>query len=338
MPHPGHSSTPGTHRSHALVTGGAGFIGSHLVEVLLARGTRITIIDDLSTGQRSNLDRAHEARLIHADVRDGLAELRDEGACFDEVYHLAAAVGVQLVLDDPAAAIEINVGRTSDVLHYALEHDQPPRVLIASSSEAYGKGAKTPFHEDDDVVFGPTSVARWSYGYSKALDEFLAIALHRSKGLPAVVTRFFNTVGPRQRGSYGMVLPRFVQAALENKPLRVFGDGSQSRCFCDVRDVAAALPTLLGNQDATGRVFNIGSDREISILGLAKLVIEVLSSRSTIELIPFEQAFGPGFEDLPRRVPDLSRLQEIIGFEPTIGLEQTVADVAEYCAAGGLAT
>lgn len=335
MPHPGPSPTPGTQRSHALVTGGAGFIGSHLVEVLLDRGTHVTIVDDLSTGREENLAHASDARFLHADVRDGLAELRREHARFDEIYHLAAAVGVQLVLDDPAAAIEVNVGRTSDVLHYALEHNHTPRVLIASSSEAYGKGAKTPFHEDDDVLFGPTSIARWSYGYSKALDEFLALALHRSKDLPAVVARFFNTVGPRQRGSYGMVLPRFVQAALDGKPLRVFGDGSQSRCFCDVRDVARSLPTLLGNPQATGRVFNVGSDREISILGLAQLVIEVLSSRSSIEFVPFEQAFGPGFEDLPRRVPDLSRLQELIRFDPAIPLEQTIADIAEYAWAGG---
>ncbi len=327
----------GANRRHSLVTGGAGFIGSHLVERLLARGDRVTIVDDLSTGQRDNLEACAQARFIEADVKDALPSLAAERETFDEIYHLAAAVGVQLVLDDPAAAIEVNVGRTSEVLRYALDQHKPPHVLIASSSEAYGKGTRTPFHEDDDVVFGPTSVARWSYGYSKALDEFLAISLHRSKGLPAVVARFFNTVGPRQLGSYGMVLPRFVQAAIASEPLRVFGDGSQSRCFCDVRDVAGALPKLIATPTAPGRVFNVGSDREISILELAKLVIRVTASSSEIETVSFERAFGPGFEDLPRRVPDLTRLREAIDFAPTISLEQTVADVAQFCAAGGIA-
>jgi UDP-glucose 4-epimerase len=324
---------PDGNTSHALVTGGAGFIGSHLVESLIARGDCVTVIDDLSTGQRSNLH--PEARFIHQDVRDGLAVLTREKTEIHEIYHLAAAVGVQLVLDDPVAAIEVNVGRTSDVLRFAQELSHTPRVLIASSSEVYGKGARTPFHEDDDVVFGPTSIARWSYGYSKALDEFLAISLHAQRGLPTVVARFFNTVGPRQIGVYGMVLPRFVQAALEGKPLRVFGDGSQTRCFCDVRDVSAALPHLLACDQALGRVFNIGSDREISILELANLVIEVTGSTSTIEQISFEKAFGPGFEDLPRRVPDLGRIRQAIGFEPTWTLEQTIMDVVEYCSAGG---
>jgi len=329
--------TTGTANSrHALVTGGAGFIGSHLVESLLAQGQRVTVIDDLSTGRRENLAYAQQASFIHADVRDGLSQLKSEGVDFDEIYHLAAAVGVQLVLDDPAAAIEVNVGRTSDVLHFALGQPQPPRVLIASSSEVYGKGSRTPFHEEDDVVFGPTSVARWSYGYSKALDEFLAVALHKRHGLPVVVTRFFNTVGPRQVGSYGMVLPRFVEAATTGKPLSVFGDGLQSRCFCDVRDVANALPRLLTTPAATGRIFNIGSDREISILDLARLVIQVTGSQSTIQQISFEQAFGTGFEDLPRRVPDLTRIREVIGFEPTIALEQTIADIAEYAWPGGV--
>ncbi len=327
----------GANRRHSLVTGGAGFIGSHLVERLLARGDRVTIVDDLSTGPRDNLESCAQARFIEADVRDALPVLKAERETFDEIYHLAAAVGVQLVLDDPAAAIEVNVGRTSDVLRFAIDQPNAPRVLIASSSEAYGKGARTPFHEDDDVVFGPTSIARWSYGYSKALDEFLAIALHQSKDLHAVVARFFNTVGPRQIGSYGMVLPRFVQAAIAGEPLRVFGDGSQSRCFCDVRDVASALPSLIAAPGAAGRVFNVGSDREISILELAELVIRVTESKSKIETVSFEQAFGPGFEDLPRRVPDLGRLREAIGFAPSISLEQTVADVAQCCAAGGLA-
>lgn len=335
MPESG-AQPSGDRARRSLVTGGAGFIGSHLTERLLARGDDVTVVDDLSTGRRDNLGSSPGATFIHADIRDAIPTLSGEHEPFDEVYHLAAAVGVQLVLDDPAAAIEVNVGRTSDVLRFCLQQPNPPRVLIASSSEAYGKGARTPFHEDDDVVFGPTSIARWSYGYSKALDEFLAIALYESKGLPAVVARFFNTVGPRQVGSYGMVLPRFVQAAIAGEPLRVFGDGSQSRCFCDVRDVAGVLPVLTSRDEAIGRVFNIGSDREISILELAKLVIEVTGSDSTIEIISFEDAFGAGFEDLPRRVPDLTRLRQATGFSPSISLEQTVADVAEYCSAGGM--
>ncbi len=320
-------------RRHTLVTGGSGFIGSHLVERLVARGDSVIVVDDLSTGSRANLAACPDVRLLAMDVAEALPILREENLCFDEVYHLAAAVGVKLVVDDPAAAIEVNVGRTAEVLRYALEHDSPPTVLIASSSEAYGKGTRTPFSEDDDVVFGPTSISRWSYGYSKALDEFLAISLNASHGLPAVVARFFNTVGPRQVGAYGMVLPRFVQAALRGEPLTVFGDGQQSRCFCDVRDVADALPRLLGHESAVGRVFNIGSDREISIEQLAELVIEVTQSSSRIEHVSFEDAFGAGFEDLPRRVPNLSRIRQAIDFAPKIPLERTIADIAEQIGA-----
>ena len=312
-----------------LVTGGAGFIGSHLVERLLGRGDAVTVIDDLSTGNRGNLPEHERLRVIEAGLSDGLTQLKAGEAGFDEVYHLAAAVGVQLVMDKPGMAIKTNVLETIALLEFATESAKRPAVLIASSSEVYGKGARSPFAEEDDVVYGPTTIARWSYGMSKALDEHLALAHHRASGLPVVVTRFFNTVGPRQVGSYGMVLPRFVSAALAGDPLIVHGSGEQTRCFCDVRDVAAALPRLLAEPACRGRVFNLGSDHEITIRYLAETVIETLDSPSVIRSIPYEDAFPEGFEDLPRRRPDLTRVREAIGFAPSIPLEQTILDIAE---------
>lgn len=311
-----------------LITGGAGFIGSHLAEHLLSRGDAVTVIDDLSTGNSANLPRHAALRLIDADVSEGVAALRREGARFDEIYHLAAAVGVQLVMDDPKAAIRTNIVGAIDLLDFAAEQDPQPSTLIASSSEVYGKGSRSPFAEDDDVVYGPTTIARWSYGMSKALDEHLALAHHRASGLPVVVTRFFNTVGPRQVGSYGMVLPRFVAAALANRPLVIHGTGGQTRCFCDVRDVVAVLPRLLAEPACRGRVFNVGSDTEITIRQLAERVVAALGSRSELRTMPYEEAFPEGFEDLPRRRPDLSRLRDAVGFEPKIPLEQTIRDVA----------
>ena len=327
------------------MTGGAGFIGSHLVDVLAAQGALVTVIDNLSTGRRSNLAHHLEAeghdahgrplrdrvRFIEADLGKAL-DAFGEGEVFDEIYHLAAAVGVRLVVSDPIGSIHTNVAQTETLLRFAdARHaaGHPCTVLIASSSEVYGKGSKVPFHEDDDVVYGSTSIVRWSYACSKAIDEHLALAYHTSRKLPVVITRFFNTVGPRQVGDYGMVLPRFVNAAKADKTLEVHGDGTQSRCFCDVRDVARILPTLMRTPECLGRVFNVGSDQSISIRDLAQLVIKSLGSRSEIRTVPYKDAFGPGFEDLMVRRPDLTRIKKAVGFAPTISLQQTILDLAD---------
>lgn len=320
-------------RGQALVTGGAGFIGSHLVGVLLDAGRDVTVVDDLSTGRRENLVAHDAARVIEADLATALPGLRAEE--FEEVYHLAAAVGVERIMHDPVAAIETNVGQTDGLLRWAAAAgERSPIVQIASSSEVYGKGSSDPFHEDDDVVYGPTTVARWSYGCSKAIDEFLALGYARRDGLRVVVTRFFNTVGPRQTGRYGMVLPRFVRAALAGDVLHVYGDGRQSRCFCDVRDVARALPRLLAEPSCHGRIFNVGSDREISVRGLAELVLHTLGREAPIRHVEYDQAYGPGFEDLRRRRPDLSRIRSAIGFSPAISLERTIEDIAAWMSQG----
>lgn len=318
------AASPSTRRS--LITGGAGFIGSHLVEHLLRRGDEITVIDNFSTGRRGNLEHLTGAamRVIDGTVSDSLGSL-DPGE-FSEIYHLAAAVGVRLVLERPIETIETNVHETSSILRFASARSTP--ILIASTSEVYGKGTKTPFAEDDDVTYGPTIFSRWSYACSKAIDEYLALAWHREQGLPVVIARFFNTVGPRQVGEYGMVLPRFIAAALEGRPLEVHGDGRQSRCFCDVRDVAPALPRLLSASACHGRIFNIGRDSSVEILELARLVKDVLGSESPIVMVPYEEAFAEGFDDLRRRQPDLTRIRAAIGFDPSIPMEQTIRDVA----------
>lgn len=325
-------SKPVTKESgHALVTGGAGFIGSHLVELLLAQGYKITIIDNLSTGRLKNLDAVIDSvQFIHADLDAGLEQLQDQNNAadpFTEIYHLAAAVGVDLVLDDPINSIKTNIHQTDALFDYAIKNGSPP-TLIASSSEVYGKPGTSVFSEDDDLLFGPTTITRWSYAHAKAIDEHLAIAYWHQHQLPTVVCRFFNTVGPRQIGRYGMVLPRFVQAAINNESLRVFGDGTQSRCFCDGRDVIAALPKMIRNQECFGRVFNIGSDHPISINDLAQNVIDTLGSTSTIEYVPYCDAYPAGFEDLRHRKPDLDRIRQAVGFEPKFKLEQTIQDLA----------
>ncbi|MBX3359626.1 MAG: GDP-mannose 4,6-dehydratase [Phycisphaeraceae bacterium] len=325
-----------------LVTGGAGFIGSHLTEALLARGDHVTVIDDLSTGRRENLPRSLPAglRFIEADLAAALQGFSN-GETFDEIYHLAAAVGVRLIVDEPIKSIETNVFQTSALLQFALSHGPagaPAPTLIASSSEVYGKSERSPFHEDDDVVYGATTKTRWSYACSKAIDEYLALAHHARHGLGAVVVRFFNTVGPRQVGSYGMVLPNFVASAIRGEPLTIHGDGHQTRCFCDVRDVAGALPRLVGNRGCHGRVLNLGSDAPISMNRLADLVIHTLGSSSHTVHVPYEIAYSPGFEDLRQRRPDLTRLREAIGFAPTRTLEQTIVDIAHtlgWLPAGG---
>ncbi|MEQ8769654.1 MAG: NAD-dependent epimerase/dehydratase family protein [Phycisphaerales bacterium] len=332
-PHPPRGIPPGGGR--ALVTGGAGFIGSHLVERLVARGDDVTVIDDLSTGRRDNLAAVETGvRFIEADASSALPTLAGD-APFDEVYHLAAAVGVDLVLSDPIGSIERNIDLTADVLRFAHEHGTP-RTLVASSSEVYGKPGAAVFSEDDDVHYGPTTTTRWSYACSKAIDEYLALAYHEHRGVPTVCVRLFNTVGPRQVGRYGMVLPRFVTAALAGEPLRVFGDGRQTRCFCDGRDVADVLPRMLAEPACYGRVFNLGSDAPITIAELAERVIAVLGSSSTIETVPYGDAYPGGFEDLRHRKPDLSRIRDAVGFEPTRTLEDTIRDVAASIRAEGV--
>ncbi|MEO1716747.1 MAG: NAD-dependent epimerase/dehydratase family protein [Planctomycetota bacterium] len=327
-------------RTHALVTGGAGFIGSHLTELLLAQGIRVTVVDNLSTGRLSNLPNHADLTVIETDLGEVLPTMESRVGPVDHIYHLAAAVGVKLVMDKPAEAIETNVALTADLLTAALTagpSNTPARTLIASSSEVYGKGTGEVFSEDDDVVYGPTTVTRWSYAASKALDEHLALAHHRDRGLPVVVVRFFNTVGPRQVGDYGMVLPRFVAAALAGEPLTVFGDGSQSRCFADVRDVVTTLPKLITNDTCLGRVFNIGADTPITIRKLAETVIRVTGSSSDVVTMPFDAAYPQGFEDLKRRRPDLTRIKSAIGFEAGTPLETTIADLADVLAAGARA-
>jgi UDP-glucose 4-epimerase len=323
------TATPPARR--ALVTGGAGFIGSHLTEHLLASGTHVTVVDNLSTGRRENLPSDHpRLRFVEADLSEFL-HANGKGERFDAIYHLAAAVGVQLVMDDPIGSIRTNIDQAAAILEFAINHGPdggPARTLIASSSEVYGKAAKSPFSEDDDVVYGPTTKSRWSYACSKALDEFLALAFARQRGLPVVVVRFFNTVGPRQVGDYGMVLPRFVRAALAGEDLTVLGDGQQSRCFCDVRDIVPACVRLLDSPGCHGRVFNLGSDRSVTIAELASEVVRVLKAVGKPRLTPYDRVYAEGFEDLRQRQPDLTRVRSMIGFEPRIGLEQTIRDLA----------
>jgi UDP-glucose 4-epimerase len=314
---------------HSLITGGCGFIGSHLAEALLAHGHRVTVIDDLSTGAVANIAgfRHHAQFSYHIDSvinRPLMAELVDAA---DEIYHLAAAVGVRLIVERPVETIEINIRGTEIVLHCAAKKGK--RVLIASSSEVYGKGARVPFAEDDDCVLGPSIRPRWSYACSKLIDEFLALAFHRERGLPTVVARLFNTVGPRQTGAYGMVIPRMVDAALGGEPVVVHGDGQQTRTFCHVHDVVAALIALMAHAGAAGKVFNVGGEEEITIVDLAKMVIEVTGSKSAISLVPYAEIFGEDFEDLRRRVPDTSRLRALIDWRPTRSLRQIIEDVTK---------
>lgn len=317
-----------------LVTGGAGFIGSHLTEHLLARGDIVVVVDNLSTGRRENLppEGANPAlRFIRAGVSDAVDSfLRDER--FDQIYHLAAAVGVKRIIERPIESIETNIRETSALLEYASRSpaagERVPAILIASSSEVYGKGAKSPFSEEDDCVYGPTTALRWSYACTKAIDEYLALAHAGQRGMPVVVARFFNTIGPRQLGDYGMVVPNFIAAVLRGEPPTVFGDGTQTRCFCDVRDIVPALPRLLETPACHGRVFNLGSDQPIRIIDLARLIGNTLERPIEPAIIPYHQAYGVGFEDLMQRKPDLSRVREAIGFAPSIELTRTIRDIA----------
>ena len=324
---------PSMHSSasqHLLVTGGSGFIGSHLVAHLLELGHRVDVVDDLSTGRLSNIEgllSSHSERLrfMHADLAGWLVG-PGANSRYDAIYHLAAAVGVKLVVDDPISTIETNIVQTSAVLEHVRDHGTP--LFIASTSEVYGKSEAIPFHEESDITFGPTSRSRWSYACSKAIDEYLGLAHSQRHGTPTVIARFFNTVGPRQLGKYGMVLPSFVSAAVEGRSIQVYGDGEQSRCFCDVRDIVPILPRMLENQECHGRVFNLGNDQPITINALARLVCDTLDSESKIEKIPYSEAYAPGFEDLVARVPDLSRIREVLDFRPTYPLTQTILDLA----------
>jgi UDP-glucose 4-epimerase len=312
-----------------LITGGAGFIGSHLSERLLADGHEVTVLDDLSTGRERNLAHLRGRRGFEfvRDSADQVATVNLLMSQCDRVYHLAATVGVQLVAQEPVRTIHTTIHGTEIVLEAANRFGRP--ILITSSSEVYGKGARVPFSEDDDVVMGATRFSRWCYAYSKGIDEFLGLAYHRQFNLPVVLVRLFNTVGPRQVGMYGMVLPRFVEAALANQPLRVYGDGRQTRCFCHVSDIVDALVGLTAAPKAVGEVFNLGSDEEISINDLAQRVIALSGSSSPIEHIPYEQAYGPAFDDLPRRVPRLDKVRGAIGFAPRYRLDDIIRAVIE---------
>jgi len=313
-----------------FITGGAGFIGSHLAEALLARGDEVFVLDNLSTGSVENIRhlKAHERFHYFFDSitnKHLLAELVDES---DVIFHLAAAVGVRLIVESPVRTIETNVYGTQLVLDAASKKKK--LVFTASTSEVYGKSEKVPFREDADLVLGATTKGRWSYAASKALDEFLALSYSKEKNLPVIVVRLFNTVGPRQTGRYGMVLPNFVRQALDGAPLTVFGDGRQSRCFCDVRDTVEAILRLAGTDQAVGEVVNIGSTEEISIEGLARAVKERTKSDSPITYIPYDQAYEPGFEDMPRRVPSLEKLERLTKFRPATPLSQIVDRVAAH--------
>ena len=307
-----------------LVTGGAGIIGSHLVERLVREGRRVVVIDDLSTGSRDNLRgfaTNPNLRLIEAKI-SSCAELPRLVADMESVYHLAAAVGVELVVKSAIHVIETNLHETEVLLEAAAPAGTP--VLLASTSEVYGKSQKTEFSEEDDLLIGPPQQSRWSYACSKLMDEFLALAFAKERGLPVTIVRLFNTVGPRQTGRYGMVLPRFIAAAKAGVPLKVYGDGQQSRCFCYVLDTVEALVRLQNNPAARGEIFNIGGGEEISILDLARLVLETLGAKSAIELVPYSQAYAPGFDDMRRRKPRTEKLARVAGFRPQTSLREII--------------
>ena len=313
-----------------FLTGGAGFIGSHLTEAILAGGDRVLAIDNLATGSMDNV--AHF--LGHPNHRFEQASITDKAVMeqmaseADVIVHLAAAVGVKLIVEHPVQTIETNVMGTEEVLRVALRNKC--RVLIASTSEVYGKGSKFPFAEEDDVLLGATSKSRWGYAASKMVDEFLGLAYWREFGLDVVPFRLFNTIGPRQTGQYGMVVPRFIRQALGGEPITVYGDGKQRRCFCDVRDVVTAILGLAGHPDAPGRVYNIGGTEEVSIQELAERVVEMTESNSQITKVPYSEAYAPGFEDMERRVPDTGRVHELLGWKPKRGLREILSDVISY--------
>jgi len=313
-----------------LITGGAGFIGSHLSDELLERGARVHVLDDLSTGAMDNLAHLREDSRFSYTIDTCsntrlVAELVDEA---DVVFHLAAAVGVELIVESPVRTIETNVHCTEVVLSQAAKKRRP--VLVASTSEVYGKSADLPFREDGDLVLGATTKGRWSYACSKAIDEFLALAYWKERKLPTVVARLFNTVGPRQTGQYGMVIPKFVRAALADRDLHVYGDGTQTRCFCHVRDVVVALCDLVADDRHFGEVFNVGATEEVAIAQLAERVIALTGSDSQITTVPYDEAYEEGFEDMRRRRPDTSKVEAALGWRTTRGLDDILGDVIAY--------
>lgn len=320
--------------AHFLVTGGAGFIGSHLVERLLAEGARVSVIDDFSTGRPSNLaaaGRDPRLRVVEAKV----STCRELGTLVAEsngIYHLAAAVGVELVVNAPIRTMRTNLDETEAILQAASERRVP--LLLASTSEVYGKSRQTEFREDEDLLIGPPSLARWCYACSKLMDEFLALAHQRERGLPVTVARVFNTVGPRQTGQYGMVLPRFLAAAHAGQPLRVYGDGSQTRCFCYVGDTVEAFYRLFQTPAARGQVVNVGSTEEIAIRDLARMIVDRLGSSSQLEFVPYQNAYAPGFEDMQRRRPSVDKLEQLTGFRPSTRLVDIIDRTAAATSPG----
>lgn len=315
----------------ALVTGGAGFIGSHLCEKLLAEGWEVVALDDLSTGRLSNIEQIMEGDnfgFVEGDACDAKVTGPLVAGC-DVVFHLAAAVGVQLIVDEPVHTIETNIHGTEVVLEVANEFGK--KVLLTSSSEVYGKSEQVPFREDDDSILGSTKFSRWSYACSKAIDEFLGFAYHDQFGLEVIVARLFNTIGPRQVGQYGMVVPRFVNSALKNEPIMIYGTGQQSRCFCYVGDVVEGLVGLVNSDNVAGRVYNIGSDEEVTIESLADMIIEQTASKSEKKFISYEAAYGRAFDDMARRVPSVERIREATGFVPKKSLSETLGIIIDHC-------
>ena len=313
-----------------LITGGAGFIGSHLAEALLARGHSVAALDDLSTGRLENIAQLSENpnfQFINESVTN--ETVMDRLASTSQViFHLAAAVGVDLIVKDPVRTLETNIQGSETVMRLARRYRR--KVLLASTSEVYGKNTAVPFREDADRVMGPTIKSRWSYAESKAIDEFLSLAYHKQFGVPIVICRFFNTVGPRQTGTYGMVIPRFVQQALAGQPLRVFGSGEQTRCFCNVKDTVRAVVALAEKPEAVGEIYNVGSQEEISMRALAERVLARTGSGAGITTVPYDEAYEVGFEDMQRRVPGIDKIKAAIGWAPTIKLDETLDEVIAY--------
>ena len=315
-----------------LITGGAGFVGSHLTQALLNRNDEVVVLDNFSTGQQKNLV-GTKAQVISGSIFDEKL-VEDLVSKSDHVLHLAAALGVFNIVNKPLESLKTNLQGAEIVLNAAAKFKKP--ILITSTSEIYGKNDKVPLSEEDDRLLGSPLKSRWSYSEAKAIDESMAYFYFQEQGLPVRLVRLFNTVAPRQVGHYGMVVPRFVTAAIKNENISVYGDGNQVRCFCHVTDAVAALLKVIDSKEAIGQVFNIGNNQQITIMELAKKVIEVTGSKSKIELVPYEKAYGPGFEDMQRRVPDISKIKKMLGWEPKIGLEQIIKDIAAYNSAGTL--
>lgn len=313
-----------------LITGGAGFIGSFLAEYLLKQGHSVTIIDNLSTGRLANIKELYnnDKLEVYIDTIFNWGLMNELVKKCDHIYHLAAAVGVQFIIDNPVQTIETNVSGTELMIKFANKCKK--KIFIASTSEVYGKANSLPFKEDTDRVYGSTGIRRWSYAESKAIDEFFALAYWHEKKLPVVIGRLFNTIGPRQTGQYGMVVPRFVQQALLHHPITVYGDGKQSRCFCYVDDVVKAMVKLMNEEKCVGQVYNIGSDEEITILDLANKVKKLTNSDSPIKIIPYDEAYEEGFEDMQKRIPDLSKIKHDISYEPKVPLDDILVEIIEY--------